>query len=165
MAEANKRIAIHAPIEHVYDWIANFDMYDRLYGPARTPMNRVPLPIEVQNVEDDGERKIVYFSTGEPDDMPILERIQFSSDDPLAHSLAYTGARPTRLQWTLDRGWDILEHRGSWTLERTAPDKTQVSYEIHVEARESASLVAKGLVDLADGLLLRLKHFAERSFG
>ncbi len=141
MVTAEKSIAINAPIEKVFDVIADFASYEKF------------LP-EIENsevIEEVEGRKIVAFR------MNLMQTVNYTLDFALN--------KPAEITWKFINGDDILkDNSGTWNLTELESEVIDVNYKINVDFNVwLPSSVVESLLN--DHLPKMLNHFKERIEG
>jgi coenzyme Q-binding protein COQ10 len=120
MPGATKSIVINAPMEKVFDVIADFDKYPQFLPEVKEckVLNRKGAECDVQYKVD------------------VMKTIQYT--------IHAKEERPSRVSWTFIKGEMMKDNQGSWVLENAGDGKTKVTYSIEMSL---GPLVPKTIVN------------------
>lgn len=111
MSQASAEIVIAAPIEHVFEVIADYERY-----PEFLPeMKAVRVDSKVDDVA------IVTF------ELELIMR--------LSYTLRLVAERPRRLRWSLERAKMMTENDGGWELSSTPEGHTKAIYGLELKLK------------------------------
>lgn len=111
MTEAAADIVIAAPIDRVFDVIADYERYPEF------------LP-EIKSVQVESRVDEVATVTFE---LELIMR--------LSYTLRLVAERPSRLRWTLERGKMMTENNGGWDLAPTQDGHTKAIYSLELKLK------------------------------
>ena len=108
MAGATRSIVINAPMEKVFDVIADFDRYAEF----------LPEVKKIRTSNRKGDEVDVHY------EVELMKTVRYT-----IHSVAQ---RPTKLSWSFVEGEFMKDNKGSWTLEPAGEGKTKATYNVEM---------------------------------
>lgn len=138
MPKAKQSITVKAPIDRVFDVIADFESYPKF----------LPEMEEVEVYKSSARGAMVSFTTN------YVKRVNYG--------LAFAFKRPGSIAWKLCGGDGVLrKNTGSWKLEELGSNLTDITFSVDIEfGIWMPGMIADGLVK--SQLPAMLKNFKKR---